>query len=229
MASTTVMAVKTCQKLIGREWKEDLLQEACRLLAEEMNLSLRPWWHGGFRRTLVLSFFFKFYLTVLQKHIKLNGNNNLSDLVPCMDASATELFNKDPVSNAQLFQASGEAVYCDDIPSYTNELYLTLVTSSKAHAKIISIDTTEAQNVPGFVCFVSDQDVPGSNTSGICNDETIFAKDIVRNYCFSSTNCPINLKDTKMEQSSHLHYSSILSSLVHSQLCSIYFIFFTLA
>ncbi|ETE63145.1 Xanthine dehydrogenase/oxidase, partial [Ophiophagus hannah] len=204
MAPTTVMAVKTCQKLIGREWKEDLLQEACRLLAEEMNLS--PSAPGGmvdFRRTLVLSFFFKFYLTVLQKHIKLNGNNNLSDLVPCTDASATELFNKDPVSNVQLFQevpneqsiddtvgrplmhlsaakqASGEAVYCDDIPSYTNELYLTLVTSSKAHAKIISIDTTEAQNVPGFVCFVSDQDVPGSNTSGICNDETIFAKDIV--------------------------------------------------
>uniref|UniRef100_A0A8C5T0H0 xanthine dehydrogenase n=1 Tax=Laticauda laticaudata TaxID=8630 RepID=A0A8C5T0H0_LATLA len=193
MAPTTVMAVKTCQKLIGREWKEDLLQEACRLLAEEMNLS--PSAPGGmvdFRRTLVLSFFFKFYLTVLQKH------NNLSDLVPCTDASATELFNKDPVSNVQLFQevpneqsiddmvgrplmhlsaakqASGEAVYCDDIPSYTNELYLTLVTSSKAHAKIISIDTTEAQNVPGFVCFVSNQDVPGSNTSGICNDETIF-------------------------------------------------------
>lgn len=57
-----------------------------------------------------------------------------------------------------------------------------------------SIDTTEAQNVPGFVCFVSDQDIPGSNISGICNDETIFAKDIVRNYCFSSTNCSINLK-----------------------------------
>uniref|UniRef100_A0A2D4HXB2 Xanthine dehydrogenase/oxidase n=4 Tax=Micrurus TaxID=8634 RepID=A0A2D4HXB2_MICLE len=204
MAPITVMAVKTCQKLIGREWKEDLLQEACCLLAEEMNLS--PSAPGGmvdFRRTLVLSFFFKFYLTVLQKHIKLNGNNNLSNLVPCTDASATELFNKDPVSNVQLFQevpneqsiddmvgrplmhlsaakqASGEAVYCDDIPSYTNELYLTLVTSSKAHAKITSIDTTEAQCVPGFVCFVSDQDVPGSNTTGICNDETIFAKDIV--------------------------------------------------
>lgn len=57
-----------------------------------------------------------------------------------------------------------------------------------------SIDTTEAQNVPGFVCFVSDQDIPGSNTSGILNDETIFAKDIVRNYCFSSTNCCINLR-----------------------------------
>ncbi|XP_039197687.1 xanthine dehydrogenase/oxidase [Crotalus tigris] len=205
MAPTTVMAVKTCQELIGREWKEELMQEACRLLAEEMNLS--PSVPGGmvdFRRTLVLSFFFKFYLTVLQKRSEeLNDNNNLSNSIPPTHASATKLFNKDPVSNIQLFQevpieqsiddtvgrplmhlsaakqASGEAVYCDDIPSYANELYLTLVTSTKAHAKIISIDTTEAQNVPGFVCFVSDQDIPGSNISGIFNDETIFAKHLV--------------------------------------------------
>lgn len=62
--------------VFNREWKEDLLQEACRLLAEEMNLS--PSVPGGmvdFRRTLVLSFFFKFYLTVLQKRsVELNGN-----------------------------------------------------------------------------------------------------------------------------------------------------------
>lgn len=36
-------------------------------------------------------------------------------------------------------QASGEAVYCDDIPHYENELYLTLVTSTKAHAKIVYV------------------------------------------------------------------------------------------
>lgn len=34
-------------------------------------------------------------------------------------------------------QACGEAVYCDDIPRYENELYLTVVTSTKAHAKIM--------------------------------------------------------------------------------------------
>uniref|UniRef100_A0A803TI00 Xanthine dehydrogenase/oxidase n=1 Tax=Anolis carolinensis TaxID=28377 RepID=A0A803TI00_ANOCA len=205
MAPTTVMARKTCQELIGRKWKEDLLQEACHMLASEMNLS--PSAPGGmvdFRRTLVLSFFFKFYLTVLQKlNIELNGNNNLSETVPPQYASATELFHKDPVDNVQLFQevppgqsiedtvgrplmhlsaakqASGEAVYCDDIPRYENELYLTLVTSTKAHAKILSVDTTEAQNVPGFFCFISEKDVPGSNITGIANDETIFAKDTV--------------------------------------------------
>lgn len=42
-----------------------------------------------------------------------------------------------------------------------------------------SIDASEAQSVPGFVCFVSAKDVPGSNVTGIANDETVFAKDVV--------------------------------------------------
>lgn len=54
-----------------RDWNEKLLQDACRSLAGEMDLS--PSAPGGmvdFRRTLTLSFFFKFYLTVLQKMSK---------------------------------------------------------------------------------------------------------------------------------------------------------------
>ncbi|XP_053917784.1 xanthine dehydrogenase/oxidase isoform X2 [Cuculus canorus] len=205
MAPTTVLALKTCQELTGRDWNEKLLQDACCLLAGEMDLP--PSAPGGmvdFRRTLTLSFFFKFYLTVLQKLTKNNnGANNLCEPIPSNYISATELFHKDPVANAQLFQevprgqafedmvgrplmhvsaakqACGEAVYCDDIPHYENELYLTLVTSTKAHAKILSVDASEALSIPGFVCFVSAKDVPGSNITGIANDETVFAEDVV--------------------------------------------------
>uniref|UniRef100_A0A663MF22 Xanthine dehydrogenase/oxidase n=1 Tax=Athene cunicularia TaxID=194338 RepID=A0A663MF22_ATHCN len=206
MAPTTVLALKTCKELTGRDWNEKLLQDACRLLAGEMDLS--PSAPGGmvdFRRTLTLSFFFKFYLTVLQKLSKNhNGtvSNNLCEPVPSNYVSATELFHKDPISCVLLQevprgqavedmvgrplmhvsaakQACGEAVYCDDIPHYENELYLTLVTSTKAHAKILSVDASEAQSVPGFVCFVSAKDVPGSNITGIANDETVFAEDVV--------------------------------------------------
>uniref|UniRef100_A0A8B9TW44 Xanthine dehydrogenase n=1 Tax=Anas platyrhynchos TaxID=8839 RepID=A0A8B9TW44_ANAPL len=198
MAPTTVLALKTCKELIGRDWNEKLLQDACRLLAGEMDLS--PSAPGGmvdFRRTLTLSFFFKFYLTVLLKLSKHhNGPNNLCEPVPSNYISATELFHKDPIEvpkgqaaedmvGRPLMhvsadkQACGEAVYCDDIPHFENELYLTLVTSTKAHAKIISIDASEAQSVPGFVCFVSAKDIPGSNITGIANDETVFAEDVV--------------------------------------------------
>uniref|UniRef100_A0A8D1F3Y3 FAD-binding PCMH-type domain-containing protein n=1 Tax=Sus scrofa TaxID=9823 RepID=A0A8D1F3Y3_PIG len=80
---------------------------------------------------------------------------------------------------AAALQASGEAVYCDDIPCYENELFLRLVTSTRAHAKIKSIDISEAQKVPGFVCFLSADDIPGSNEIGIFKDETVFVKDKV--------------------------------------------------
>ncbi|XP_029448890.1 xanthine dehydrogenase/oxidase isoform X2 [Rhinatrema bivittatum] len=205
MAPTTVLAGRTCKELTGREWDEQLLREACRLLADEMSLS--PGVPGGmveFRRTLALSFFFKFYLTVLQKLSgELSADNNLGDHIPREHRSATELFHKDSPSSIQLFQevpagqcpedmvgrplmhvsaakqACGEAVYCDDMPCFEKELHLALVTSTKAHAKLISVDTTEAQRVPGFECFVSAQEVPGNNVTGILHDETVFAESLV--------------------------------------------------
>uniref|UniRef100_A0A6I8PKZ2 Xanthine dehydrogenase/oxidase n=1 Tax=Ornithorhynchus anatinus TaxID=9258 RepID=A0A6I8PKZ2_ORNAN len=183
-----------------KDWDESLLADVCAGLEEELRLA--PDAPGGkveFRRTLTLSFFFKFYLTVL---LKLNKKSKCDKLDPtCF--SATSHFHKDPPANVQLFQevprgqseedmvgrplphlaaamqACGEAVYCDDIPLYSNELYLWLVTSTKAHARIKSIDTSEAQNVPGFECFLSADDIPGSNITGLFSDETVFAKDEV--------------------------------------------------
>uniref|UniRef100_A0A8C0V931 Xanthine dehydrogenase/oxidase n=1 Tax=Cyanistes caeruleus TaxID=156563 RepID=A0A8C0V931_CYACU len=205
MAPTTILALKTCKELTGRGWNDKLLQDACRLLSGEMDLS--PSAPGGmvdFRRTLTLSFFFKFYLTVLQKLSKsgtasqlgiyllsyLSVSNPFSSASrvdqPCVllqevpkGQAVEDMVGRPLVHVSASKQASGEAVYCDDIPHYENELYLTLVTSTKAHAKILSVDTSEAQSVPGFVCFVSAKDVPGSNVTGIANDETVFAKDVV--------------------------------------------------
>ncbi|XP_045405291.1 xanthine dehydrogenase/oxidase isoform X1 [Lemur catta] len=203
MANRTISALKTAQKQLSKLWQEELLQDVSAGLAEELHLP--PDAPGGmveFRRTLTLSFFFKFYLTVLQKLGKENPENMCGLLDPTF-VSATLLFQKDPPTNVQLFQevpkdqskedtvgrplrhlaadmqASGEAVYCDDIPRYENELSLRLVTSTRAHAKIKSIDTSEAKKVPGFVCFLSASDIPGSNVTGICDDETVFAKDKV--------------------------------------------------
>ncbi|KAH0622641.1 hypothetical protein JD844_025123 [Phrynosoma platyrhinos] len=196
MAPTTVMAGKTCQELIGREWKEDLLQEACHMLASEMNLS--PSAPGGmvdFRRTLVLSFFFKFYLTVLQKlNIELNGNNNLGETVPARYASATELFHKDPVDNVQLFQtiedtvgrplmhlsaakqASGEAVYCDDIPHYENELYLTLVTCVGHIIGGILADTQEHSRRAARAVKITYEDLTPIVTIECCSHHSLRKK-----------------------------------------------------
>ncbi|KAM3585325.1 uncharacterized protein V6R79_014495 [Siganus canaliculatus] len=198
MAPTTVLAKKTAERLLGRRWGEDLLEEACSSLAEEMTLD--PSVPGGmvtYRRTLTLSLFYKFYLTVLQK-LRRQGVDVDQVKPDCL--SAAETYRPETPSSVQIYQAApagqsevdsvgrpmmhlsalkqatGEAIYCDDVPLYENELYLALVTSSKAHAHILSVDSSAAEAMPGVVCFLSAADVPGSNATGpIEYDETVFA------------------------------------------------------
>ncbi|VCX41114.1 unnamed protein product, partial [Gulo gulo] len=64
---TTVCAKNSCQKLIGRPWNEEMLDAACRLVLDEVTLPGSA--TGGrveFKRTLIISFLFKFYLEVSQ-------------------------------------------------------------------------------------------------------------------------------------------------------------------
>jgi xanthine dehydrogenase/oxidase len=71
MAATTVMAIKTAQALIGREWDEKMLEDAYTLLIDELPLS--PDAPGGmvqFRRSLTLGFLLKFYLRVCEQRQK---------------------------------------------------------------------------------------------------------------------------------------------------------------
>ncbi|CAH2255899.1 xanthine dehydrogenase oxidase [Pelobates cultripes] len=204
MAPVTVLAQNTCKELVGREWGDCLLQDACQSLAKEMSLS--PSAPGGmveFRHTLTLSFFFKFYLTVLKKlALDVKGTIDV-EKIPQKYESAIELFHQPYPTGVQLYQdvpegqasedfvgrplmhlsalkqATGEAVYCDDIPHYENELYLGLILSTKAHAKIISIDIAEAERSPGVVRLLFAKDVTGSNITGIGHDETVFADGVV--------------------------------------------------
>jgi len=74
--------------------------------------------------------------------------------------------------------ATGQAVFGEDIPKFEDELFFALVSSSKAHAKILNIDASEALKMPGVVKFLSVKDIPaGRNkykTVGL-EDEIIFA------------------------------------------------------
>lgn len=53
------------------------------------------------------------------------------------ERSQEDMVGRPMMHLSALKQATGEAVYCDDIPLYENELYLALVTSTKAHANIL--------------------------------------------------------------------------------------------
>ncbi|KAJ0067290.1 hypothetical protein NL108_015816 [Boleophthalmus pectinirostris] len=199
MGPTTALATATGKALQGRSWGEELLQTACSSLAAEMTLD--PSCPGGmvsYRRTLVLSLFYKFYLSVLQN---LAQQGLSVESVPPEFLSATEIFHPPTPSSVQLYQAvpagqavedvvgrplqhvsaaqqaSGEAQYCDDLRPTDGELYLSLVCSTRPHAKILSVDCSEARAVPAVVSVLLAEDVPGSNSTGpVVYDETVLAQ-----------------------------------------------------
>lgn len=72
---------------------------------------------------------------------------------------------------------TGEAIYCDDLPPLANQLYMTLVFSSKAHAEILSIDPSAALALDGVHGVYSARDVlNGHNRHGpILKDDEVFA------------------------------------------------------
>ncbi|NXC42818.1 AOXA oxidase, partial [Penelope pileata] len=201
-ASTTVCAKETCRTLIGRCWNERLLDEASRLVLKEIALpdSARDG-KVEYKKTLIVSFFYRFFLEVLQSlktmdprrypGIPMEYESVLQDFQTKMPRSIQIYQAKlsqspqDPVGRPIMHQsgikhATGEAVYIDDIPSVDGELFLAVVTSSRAHAKIVSVDTSEALKGPGVFDIITANDVPATNEFHYSNDpEIIFARNKV--------------------------------------------------
>ncbi|KAJ8045852.1 Xanthine dehydrogenase/oxidase [Holothuria leucospilota] len=150
-----------------------------------------------YKKSLAVGFFFKFYLQVTDKLVEKYGEAIASPLEGCQltceyikrqHFQSTQLFQDvvdgqpdiDPVGRPNVFQsaicqATGEARYIDDIPKAQDELFLTFVGITSPHAKIISIDFTNALLLEGVVEVVTADDIPVSK--GQLRDE-VFAKNL---------------------------------------------------
>lgn len=78
-------------------------------------------------------------------------------------------------------QTTGEAIFVDDIPHIKNELYLSFVLSTKAHAKIVSIDSSEAMKQSGVRAFFCSKDLTleQNMTGEVFKDEQFFRSETV--------------------------------------------------
>ncbi|XP_052647513.1 aldehyde oxidase isoform X5 [Harpia harpyja] len=183
---TTICAKQTCWTLIGRHWNEQMLDEACQLILKEIALpGSASSEKVDYKKTLVVSFFYRFFLEVLQSlrtmdpcrypGIPMEYRSVLQDFKTKIPQSI-QIYQdiepsqspQDPVGRPIMHQsgikhATGEAVYIDDLPSVDGELFLAVVTSSRAHAKIVSIDTSEALKGPGVFDIITAHDVPATN------------------------------------------------------------------
>lgn len=203
MAPVTKIATNTCKNLIGEKWDESMLEKAYTNMIEEFPLS--PSAPGGniqFRRALTMSLFLKAYLSICKEMTKEYIHE---DLIQPYHSSGAEQFHGEMPKSSQYFelvgdkqqksdavgrpmqhmsafkQTTGEAIYCDDMPAAEGELYLAFVLSSKAHAKILSVDPEKALAQPGVVAFFSAKDLTQEkNKIGpIFHDEELFAREKV--------------------------------------------------
>ncbi len=188
MAPKTVEAAKTMNYLLGKKWYDaKTLDEAMTCLASDF--ALRYGVPGGmatYRRTLAMSFFFRFWHEVV-------SDLQLGDVDPELireihrgiSSGTRDDFNpfeqrvvgKQIPHLSSLKQTTGEAEYVDDMPRQDRELFGALVLSSKAHARIISVDWRPAIG-PGLALgYVDKNDISKeANLWGsIVKDEQFFA------------------------------------------------------
>ncbi|KAK4419557.1 Xanthine dehydrogenase 1 [Sesamum alatum] len=198
VAPYSVSANETKKFLIGKHWNKEMLQGALKVL--EKDIVLKEDAPGGmveFRKSLILSFFFKFFLWVCHQ---MDGVASFDETVPASHLSAIKSFQHPSVIGSQDYeivkhgsavgapevhlssrlQVTGEAEYTDDVPMPPNSLHAALILSKKPHARILEIDDVAAKSSPGFAGIFFAKDVPGTNKIGpIVADEELFASGIV--------------------------------------------------
>lgn len=105
-------------------------------------------------------------------------------------------------------KVTGAAKYCGDL-KFPNMLYGKILTSPHAHAKIISIDTSEAEKIPGVKAVITAKDVPSLkygisparwDENVLCIDKVRFVGDKVAAVaCLDEETCYKALKAIKVE------------------------------
>ncbi|KAL1215699.1 Xanthine dehydrogenase 1 [Cardamine amara subsp. amara] len=198
VAPLSLCARKTEEFLIGKNWNKSLLQDALKVI--QSDILIKEDAPGGmveFRKSLTLSFFFKFFLWVSHHVHNVNPSvetfppSHMSAVQPVPRLSRIGKQDYDTVKQgtsvgspevhlSARMQVTGEAEYTDDTPVPPNTLHAALVLSKVPHARILSIDDSAAKSSPGFVGLFLAKDIPGDNMIGpIVADEELFATDVV--------------------------------------------------
>ncbi|EAW10559.1 putative xanthine dehydrogenase HxA [Aspergillus clavatus NRRL 1] len=197
LAPMTVSARNAESFLVGKKFTNPATLEGT-MSALERDFDLKFGVPGGmatYRRSLALGFFYRFYHDVLsgievkesdidegviaeiERAISTGQKDNESSV-----AYQQKILGRAMPHVSALKQATGEAQYTDDIPVQQNELFGCLVLSTKAHAKIISVDATAALDIPGVFDYVDHRDLPDPKANwwgAPKRDEVFFAVDEV--------------------------------------------------
>lgn len=190
MAAWTTAAKQANDFLIGKKFAElETLEGAMNALEQDFNLQFSvPGGMASYRKALAMSFFYRFYHEVMLglgdiKHTDEQAVEELERDISTGETDGTaalayeqKIVGKANPHLAALKQTTGEAQYTDDIPKLANELSGCLVLSTKAHAKIKSVDYSAALDIQGVVDYIDHKDMPSkeANHWGAPHFEEVF-------------------------------------------------------
>jgi xanthine dehydrogenase/oxidase len=151
-----------------------------------------------YRQALSLSLFYKFYMTVLGRITASSlpqSEVNITRPISYHATKSSQGFQDVPLGQSKkdsigrpiphlsaTKQASGVAIYVDDMPQYANELYCAIVWSARAHANVVEVNAEEATKIPGVWGFIGSGDVKEGESNMLplfgFSDEVIFPTEV---------------------------------------------------
>lgn len=150
----TAVSVNECLELNSK-----VLENGTDALIKEFDLPYGvPGGMSNYRRCLTVSFFYKFFQYSLSRLENVTSGLKVADMqalgsierhVPKGSRDLTQPFQEKVVGGSDvhlsgLKQVTGEAIYIEDMPIQHNQLHGALVLSTRARAKIVSVDYSEA-------------------------------------------------------------------------------------
>ncbi|XP_024217422.1 uncharacterized protein [Halyomorpha halys] len=141
------------------------------ILSEEMEPNQTTVASSVFKKQLALNLLYKFVLHLKPDQINLfyqSGGVSLErPLSQALQSYETKPRNwplTKPIHKLEaVLQCSGEALYVNDIPELSNQMYGALVLATQANSTIKRIDPSPALAMDGVVAFFSANDIPGKN------------------------------------------------------------------
>ena len=186
--SSAATAYDLSQLLVSRKWDVHLLDGVLPQFLPMLHSNTVHSDDVSWKLAAVQGFLFRFHFQVYQQ---LSHTLDLESLSAagqlylkmmserrCDIRSGTQVYEvSEPTSDADSVGqplhhrwaaqcSTGEAVFIDDILPAQDELYVALVTSRKANARLINVDVSVALAMPGVVGFLDHTSVPGCNLTG---------------------------------------------------------------
>ena len=171
VAATPARAKKTEAFLLGKPWTEETMRAAQDVLAAEFAPIDDHRSGAAYRRDLVTSLLEKFF-----RGETSSAQDHPISFDRAKGCSVTKDDSRALSHESAIGHVTGRALYVDDVARRRDMLEIWPVISPHAHARVTSIDVSEAAAEPGVSCVLTAKDVPGMNDVGaVRHDEPLFA------------------------------------------------------